>query len=85
MEERDEADGAEHGDIELIRPEDFLARNRMPEDARRMGIDHWSDDVGLLRVAASLDPAKRSHRIAAWLMLAAVVLPLLLNLWFELT
>ena len=85
MQERDAADGPEHAEPELIRPEDFLARDRTPDDARRLGIDCWSDDVGLLRVASSLDPTKRSHRIAAWLMLLAVVLPLLLNLWFELT
>ena len=84
MQQGDEAEGPEH-DHELIRPEDFLARDRTPEDARRMGIDRWSDDVGLLRIASSLDPAKLSHRIAAWLMLAAVVVPLLVNLWFELT
>ena len=41
----------EHEEPELIRPEDFLARNPMPPDARRMGFDRWSDDGALIEVS----------------------------------
>jgi hypothetical protein len=50
-----------------------------------MGIDRWSDDAGMIAVAASLDSAKRSHRVVAWLMLVAITSWVLLSLWFELT
>jgi hypothetical protein len=72
------------GDVELIRPEDFLPANPFPLDAQRMGIDRWSDDAGMIAIAASLNPAKLSHKIFAWLMLLAVLVPLVLNLWAEL-
>jgi hypothetical protein len=75
----------EPGDVELIRPEDFLPANPFPLDAQRMGIDRWSDDAGMIAIAASLNPAKLSHKIFAWLMLLAVLVPFLLNLWSELT
>jgi len=75
----------EPGDVELIRPEDFLPANPFPLDAQRMGIDRWSDDAGMIAIAASLDPAKLSHKIVAWLMLVAVLVPLVVNLWAELT
>jgi len=83
MQEHDEPDGPESADFELIRPEDFLARNPFPHDAQRMGIDRWSDEAGLIAVAASLDPGKVSHKIVAWVMLLAITVPLLLNLWYE--
>ena len=89
MQEHDDAHGrhprGDDGPLELIRPEDFLARNRMPHDAQRMGVDRWSDEAGLIAVAAALDPAKRWHRVAAWVMLIAITLPLALNLVLELT
>jgi hypothetical protein len=72
-------------DVELITPEDFLPGNPFPVDAQRMGIDRWSDDAGLIAIAASLNPQKVSHKIVAWLMLLAVTVPLLLNLYWELT
>jgi hypothetical protein len=85
MQEHDEPDGPESAGFELIRPEDFLARNPFPHDAQRMGIDRWSDEAGLIAVAASLDPGKVSHKIFAWVMLVAITFPLLLNLWYEFT
>ena len=72
-------------DVELIRPEDFLAANPFPPEAQRMGIDRWSDDAGMIAIAASLNPAKLSHKIFAWVMLLAVLVPFVLNLWSELT
>jgi hypothetical protein len=76
MEEYDESP-------ELIEPEDFLARNPFPVDARRMGFDRYSDEGAMIALAASLDPAKVTHRIVAWVMLVAVTTPLLLTLWYE--
>ncbi len=49
-------------DVELIAPEDFLPRNPFPVDAQRMGIDRWSDDAGLIAIAASLDPGRSPTR-----------------------
>ena len=67
---------------ELIRPEDFLPPNPFPVDAPRMAIDRYTGDNGaLIAVAASLDSAKVSHRIVAWLLLLVVGLPVLLQAW----
>jgi hypothetical protein len=77
----------EYDEPELIEPEDFLseaARNPFPADARRMGFDRWSDDGAMIALAASLNPAKLTHRIVAWVMLVAVTTPLVTTLWFEL-
>jgi hypothetical protein len=82
MQRQDEPD---ESDLELIRPEDFLAGNPFPLDAQRMGIDRWSDDAGMIAIAASLDSRKLSHRIVAWLMLIAVASWLVATLWFEIT
>ena len=83
MQEHDEADHPGEG-MELIAPEDFLPANPFPPDARRMGIDRWSDDAGMIAIASSLDSRKLSHKIVAWLMLVAVTSWLLFQLWFEL-
>jgi hypothetical protein len=82
MQEHDEPDDA---GPDLIQPEDFLARDPFPVDAQRMGVDRWSDDAGMIAIAASLDSSKLSHKIIAWVMLLAVTSWLVLNLWFELT
>jgi hypothetical protein len=78
-------DEPDEPDLELIRPEDFLARNPFPPDAQRMGIDRWSDDAGMIAIASSLDSRKLSHKIVAWLMLLSLTGWLLAQLWFELT
>jgi hypothetical protein len=78
MEEYDEPE------LELIEPEDFLAPNPFPADAQRMGFDRYSDQGALIALAASLSPRKVSHRVVAWVMLAAVLTPLLLTLSYEL-
>ncbi len=81
----DPGDTGDTGAMELIRPEDFLARNPFPVDAQRMGIDRWSDDAGMIAIASSLDSRKRSHRIVAWVMLVCLTSWLVAQLWFELT
>lgn len=77
--------GCMRGDDEpvedLIRPEDFLPQRPMPGDARRMGLDRNTEEGALVALASSLDPAKLSHRIVAWLLLVALVAPLLLSVW----
>ncbi|HET7388788.1 MAG TPA: hypothetical protein VFJ19_19210 [Nocardioidaceae bacterium] len=67
---------------ELIEPEDFIPPNPFPLDAQRMGFDRYTGDGGaMLALAANLDPAKRSHKIVAWLMLVTVSAPILFNIW----
>ena len=74
-------DGPDEGPDELLGPEDFLPADRMPLADRRLGIDRWTGDAGLITFAASLDPAKRAHRVTAWLLLSAMLLPFLLVAW----
>jgi hypothetical protein len=81
----DEWDDPDSEGLELIQPEDFLPRNPFPADAQRMGIDRWSDDAGMIAIAASLDSSKRSHKLVAWLMLLALTSWLLMQFWFEFT
>jgi hypothetical protein len=85
MQEHGELEHPDESGVELVQPEDFLPGNPFPVDAQRMGIDRWSDDAGMIAVAASLDPGKLSHKIVAWVMLVAVTAWLLAGLWFELT
>ena len=66
--------------MELIAPEDFLGPNGIPLDARRMGFDRNTEEGALIALAGSLNPAKLSHRIVAWLLLAAFAVPLMLGL-----
>jgi hypothetical protein len=85
MREYDEPEQPEDAGVELIEPEDFLARNPFPEDAQRMGIDRWSDNAGMIAVASSLDSRKLSHRIVAWVMLVAIAAWLVAQAWWQLT
>ena len=73
-------DGPDEGPYELLTPEDFLP-DRMPLADRRLGIDRWTGDAGLITFAASLDSSKRAHRVTAWVLLGALVLPFALVLW----
>jgi hypothetical protein len=85
MQDQEDPEGSDRTDYELIEPEDFLAANPFPLDAQRMGIDRWSDDAGMIAIAASLDSRKLSHKIVAWVMLVAMTSWVLAQLWFELT
>jgi hypothetical protein len=85
MQEHDEPERPDDTGPDLIEPEDFLPRNPFPGDAQRMGIDRWSDDAGMIAIASSLNPAKLSHKIVAWVMLIAVTAWLVGTLWLELT
>jgi hypothetical protein len=77
MREYDEA-----GD-DLVRPEDFLAPDPIPGDARHLGLDRNTEEGALVALAGSLDPAKLSHRIVAWVLLFVFTAPLLLALLQE--
>ncbi|MGI8700678.1 MAG: hypothetical protein ACR2JU_05640 [Nocardioidaceae bacterium] len=52
----------------------------IPADARQMGLDRNVPEGAWLAFAGSLSSARPSHRLVAWLLLAAFVLPLLLTL-----
>ena len=84
MQAHDEAEHPDEHGVELIEPEDFLPGSPFPPDARRMGVDRWSDDAGMIAIASSLDSRKLSHKIVAWVMLVAVTSWLVAQLWFEL-
>ncbi len=68
------------GAPELITPEDFLAPNGIPLDARRMGLDRNTQEGALLGLAGALNPAKLSHRVVAWVLLLAFAVPTLLGI-----
>ncbi|MDX5400558.1 MAG: hypothetical protein LPK92_12695 [Actinomycetes bacterium] len=76
-------DGWEHGDdepVELITPEDFLGPDGIPVDARMLGFDRNTEEGALIALAGSLDPAKLSHRLVAWVLLVAFAVPLALGM-----
>ncbi len=52
----------------------------IPPDARQMGLDRNVPEGAWLAFAGSLSAARPSHRLVAWLLLAAFVMPLLLTL-----
>ena len=58
-------------------PPAWFAGQHLPEDARRMGLDHRVPDGALLDFAGRLDSSKRLHRITAWVMLAVFGTPVL--------
>ncbi|MBY9076779.1 hypothetical protein K1X13_18260 [Nocardioides sp. WL0053] len=64
---------------EQIHPEVFLGHNGIPADARRLGFDRNTEEGAMIAMAGSLDPRRRMHRVVAWVLLLAFVLPLLLG------
>lgn len=52
----------------------------IPSDARALGLDRNVPEGAWLSFAGSLNASKPSHRLVAWLLLAAFVLPILLTL-----
>jgi len=59
-------------------PPAWVPADRMPEDARRIGLNRSVPDGALLDFAGNLDSSKRLHRITAWVMLAVFGLPVAL-------
>lgn len=61
-------------------PEPWAPEEHLPADARRMGLNSLVPDGALLELAGSLDGAKRSHRLVAWVLLVAMLAPVALTL-----
>jgi hypothetical protein len=57
----------------------------IPPDARRLGLDRNTEEGALVSMAGSLNPAKRTHRMIAWILLAAFCVPLVITIIHELT
>lgn len=53
----------------------------VPGDGQRMGLDRRTEEGALIDFAGSLDPARRGHRVVAWVLIGAFGLPALLALW----
>lgn len=70
-------------DGELITPEDFLASNPIPADARRMGLDRNTQEGAMIAMAGSLNPAKITHRIIAWVLILFFAGPIVFRLVME--
>ncbi len=52
-------------------------------DAQLMGFDRNTEEGALLAMVGSLSSAKPSHKVVAWILMAAFSLPLLLTVWYE--
>jgi hypothetical protein len=57
----------------------------IPPDARRFGLDRNTEEGALVSLAGSLNPAKLTHRLVAWVLLAVFCVPLLVTLVNEFT
>jgi hypothetical protein len=58
-----------------VAPPYWFPGNRMPDDARRMGLTHHVPDGALLDFAGKLDSSQLKHRVVAWVMLVVFCLP----------
>lgn len=56
----------------------WFAGQHLPDDARRMGLNHHVPDGAILDFAGRLDPDKPWHRFTAWAMLLVFGLPVVL-------
>jgi hypothetical protein len=56
-------------------PPYWFAGQRMPDEARRIGLTHHVPDGALLDFAGRLDSTRPSHIVAAWIMLVVFGLP----------
>ncbi len=52
----------------------------IPDDARMLGLDRHTQEGALVAMAGSLNPAKLSHKVVAWVLLIAFIGPGLLGL-----
>ncbi|HWJ08685.1 MAG TPA: hypothetical protein VNS46_04870 [Nocardioides sp.] len=66
-------------DPEDDEPTQWPADEHIPADARRMGLSSLVPDGAMLEFAGALDGSKASHRLVAWVLLAAFVMPVLLT------
>lgn len=65
----------EDHDPEDDSPPIWFPGQHLPEDARRMGLNHTVPDGALLDFAGRLDSAKPLHRLTAWVMLVVFAMP----------
>ena len=66
-------------------PPYWFPGQHLPEDARKMGLNHSVPDGALLDFAGNLDGAKPLHRITAWVLLVVFGLPVvfaMMRLWY---
>jgi hypothetical protein len=56
----------------------------IPLDLRRMGLDRNTEEGALVSMAGSLNPAKPTHRLVAWVLLAVFCVPLVVTIVHEL-
>lgn len=61
----------------------FAQHAPLPVEAQRMGLDRNTEEGAMVAMAASLSPAKLSHRIVAWVLLLSFAVPHLLALLQE--
>ena len=55
----------------------------LPSDAQRLGLDRNTEEGAMIGMAGSLNASKPSHRLIAWVLLAAFGLPLVYTLLVE--
>jgi hypothetical protein len=65
----------EDPDLDDDTPPAWFAGQHLPEDARRMGLNHSVPDGALLDFAGRLDSAKPLHKLTAWVMLVVFGMP----------
>ena len=53
----------------------FTQHPTTPADAELMGLDRNTEEGAMVAMAGSLSPTKLSHRLVAWLLLLAFVVP----------
>jgi len=77
-----ERDLDEVWDDEPDLPEDappyWFPGQRLPEDARRMGLTHQVPEGAILDFAGRLDSTKTRHRVVAWVLLVVFGMPVVL-------
>lgn len=69
-------------------PPYWFPGGHLPEDARKMGLNHSVPDGALLDFAGNLDGAKLLHRVTAWVLLVVFGLPVvfaIMRIWFAFT
>ena len=60
-------------------PRPWTPAEHLPTDAQRMGLSRNVPDGAMLDFAGALDSTKLSHRLVAWVLLAAFLVPVLLT------
>lgn len=71
----DEAWDDEDRGLDDDTPPYWFAGQHLPEDARRMGLNHSVPDGALLDFAGRLDSTKPLHKLTAWVMLVVFGMP----------